>query len=152
MPTTLFNFARILLASTSFSTDLMQHQDLQIRLYHWHHFHFGMFWYSIIISAPLLPLTSFHFYCFDTASPARTKTDTDFLVACMGWVHCSSATTTWKGWAAGARTPEQLTVHPSFPHLVSVQLSSGSLRKQKGERHAYAVSFCNFLTMMTGWF
>ena len=60
MSTTLFDSSGFLLASTSFSVDLIQHHDLQIRLYHWHHF--GLFWYSIIISGSLLPLTSFPFF------------------------------------------------------------------------------------------
>ena len=56
MPTTLFNPAWFLLASASFSADLMQHHDLQIRFYRWHLANFSLFWYSI----------------------TRTKTGTDF--------------------------------------------------------------------------
>ena len=39
-----------------------QHQDLRIHFYRWHHFHIGMFWYSIMILGLLLPLTSFSFF------------------------------------------------------------------------------------------
>lgn len=62
MPTTPFDSSGFLLASSRFSADLMQHQDLRIRFYRWHHFHIRLFWYSIMILGSLLPLASFSFF------------------------------------------------------------------------------------------
>ena len=52
------------LASFSFWAVLIQHYNLRL---------------------PLTVDIIYFFHCFDTASPARTKTGADFLFACMGW-------------------------------------------------------------------
>ena len=84
MPTTLFNHAWFLLASASFSAYLMQHQDLLIRFYRWHHFHIELFWYSIMIRGALLPLASFPFFAALIQHHPREQNKRRFFVCLHG--------------------------------------------------------------------